>query len=375
MVFKALQISAWFCTLVSTASIAVAGEPVNTYVHAQLNLQGVPGAAIAVIQDGRVVREVLHGYASVERKLPVRRSTLFQLASVTKVFTAITLMSLQHDGSLNLDDPVSKYLSGLPPPWRRVTLRELATHTSGLPDVIGSANVPLSATELARSETEALQFAGARDVLSAPGEQFHYDQTNYVLLKRIIEHVTGMEFRDVVATRILKPAMPNTTWGDARVSIRGRAEMYSQLKGDRVDKDSTLFTYPDYLEAAAGLNSSIADMEQFGAMLTSNRLLTRSELGQLWAPAKNHNGAVVDIAKDMDLPGVVAPTSGWFFADNSNGRYPRVFMTGGSAVSVVVFPKQELCIIVLTDLQAKDDPLQIAEGAAKFYIPGLQAMF
>jgi len=77
----------------------------------------------------------------------------------------------------------------------------------------------------------------------------------------------------------------------------------------------------------------------------------------------------------MDLTGVAAPTVGWFYADNSGGKYPRVFMAGGSATSILIFPKQNLCIVVLTNLQAKDDPLPVAETVAKEYLPGLKPMF
>ena len=95
----------------------------------------------------------------------------------------------------------------------------------------------------------------------------------------------------------------------------------------------------------------------------------------MWQPARNRSGEIIDIAKDLELSGVASPATGWFDADNSGGRYPRVFMAGGSADFYPRFPKQKLCIVVLTNLQAKDDPLPVAEGIAKFYLPDLQTMF
>ena len=112
-------------------------------------------------------------------------------------------------------------------------------------------------------------------------------------------------------------------------------------------------------------------MERFATLLTSGKLLSRVELDRMWEPAKNTGGQIVDIAKDMDLTGVAAPTVGWFYADNSGGNDPRVFMAGGSATSILIFPKQNLCIVVLTNLQAKDDPLPVAETV----LPGLKPMF
>ena len=277
--------------------------------------------------------------------------------------------------ALSLDDPVSKHLSGLPNQWSDVTLRELATHTSGLPDIIANPNKPLSQIELGRSADEALRDATTRPIAAPPGSRFQYDQTNYLLIMRVIEHVSGQSFREFLTAHVLQPAMPQTTWGDARSVVMGRSDMYTALKGEGIQNGGNLFEYPTYLDAATGLNSNIIDMERFACLLTSGKMLSASELDRMWQPARERSGRIVDIAKDMELPGVAAPAAGWFYADNSSGKYPRVFMAGGSATSILVFPKQGLCIVVLTNLQAKDDPLPIAEGIAKFYLPNLEPLF
>ncbi|GAC1439966.1 MAG: serine hydrolase domain-containing protein [Terriglobales bacterium] len=362
-------------TLLLFTPVLAANDSVDTYVRSFLKDHHVPGAAIAVIRDGKVLEEIVYGDANLQLRVPVERTTLFQLASITKVFSAVTLMKLEQNGKLHLDDTVSKYLAGLPQAWTQVTLRELATHTSGLPDVIASPNQPLSSLELARTEEEALRVASLREVIATPGSRFHYDQTNYLLLKRIIEHVSGQQFGEFVTSSVLGQDMPRTSWGDGRAIVAGRTDMYTTLHNDRIENGANLYAYPSYLDAAAGLNSSIADMERFAVLLTGGKLLTVSELERMWEPARNHAGTIVDIAKDMEMTGIVAPAAGWFYADNSQGEYPRLFMTGGSAASLVVFPKQRLSIVVLTNLQAKDDPLPIAEGIAKFYIPGLHPMF
>lgn len=352
-----------------------ATDSAAAYARGVLSSQHVPGAAIAVIQDGKVLDEIVEGNANLQLSVPVNRTTLFQLASVTKTFSAVALMKLEQEGKLSLDDPISKYLTGLPQSWAQVTLRELATHTSGLPDVIANPNEPLSALELARSEDEALRSAASKDVIAPPGSRFQYDQTNYVLLKRVIERVSGMGFREFVTSHVLTDAMSRTSWGDARAIVPGRADMYTVLHNNRLENGANLYAYPDYLDAAAGLNSNIADMEQFGILLTGGKLLGPVEMERMWEPAKNHAGSIIDLAQEMNLTGIFAPAVGWFYADNSKGEYPRVLMTGGSATSIMVFPKQNLCIVVLTNLQANGDPLPIAEGIAKFYIPNLKPMF
>jgi CubicO group peptidase (beta-lactamase class C family) len=263
----------------------------------------------------------------------------------------------------------------MPKNWEAVTLRELATHTSGLPDLIASPDKPLSETELDRSAEDALKYATSVPMESVPGSQFKYDQTNYLLLSRVIEKVCGQQFRECVSSHLLKVAgMTGTSWGDARSIVPKSADMYTALHGDRVENGANLFSYPDYLDAAAGLNSDLADMEQLAMALTSGKLLSAAELQRMLEPARTREGAIMDIGKNMGISGVLAPAAGWFYADNSAGDYPRAFMSGGSAASILLLPKQKVCVVVLTNLQNKDDPLSVAEDIAIHYLPGLKPM-
>jgi CubicO group peptidase (beta-lactamase class C family) len=370
-----LTITAVICLFFVVPGSSQTPRPTDDQVRQLVAAQHFPGAAVAVVQDGKVLNEVVVGFANLQLQVPVSRDTRFQLASVTKIFTGTALLSLEQDGKLHLQDPLSKYLSNVPKPWGEVTLQELADHTSGLPDIIADPNKPLSPEVLNRSQEAALAFASAQPVLSAPGDKFRYDQTNYLLLKLVIEKVTRTAFRAFVTQRILQPSLATTSWGDARTIIEGRSDMYTALHGEALENGANLFEYPSYLDAAAGLNSTIADMEQFAALLTSAKMLTATSLERMWQPATNRRGAVIDIAKEFEISGTVSPAAGWFYADNSGGNFPRVFMTGGSATSILVLPKQKLCVVVLTNVQAKDDPLPIAETIAKLYFPELRPMF
>jgi CubicO group peptidase (beta-lactamase class C family) len=91
---------------------------------------------------GASSKRCFYGSASIQLGVPVQRTTRFQLASVTKAFTSIALLLLEQDGALNLDNEVSQYLTDLPESWRHITLRELAAHTSGLPDLIANPDIP-----------------------------------------------------------------------------------------------------------------------------------------------------------------------------------------------------------------------------------------
>jgi CubicO group peptidase (beta-lactamase class C family) len=317
-VFFALPIA------LTLASNTLASDPVEASVQSYLMAHQVPGAAVALVRDGKVVKEVISGSANLQLSVPVQRSSVFQLASVTKIFTAITLLQLEQAGKLNLDDPLARYLPELPKEWESVTLGQLASHTSGLPDIIANSDKPLTDVELARSADDALKYAESNAIIAPPGSQFKYDQTNYLLLLRIIENVCQEAFRECVTSHLLKPTgMVRTSWGDARSLVSGRTDMYTALHGDPIQNGTNLFAYPSYLDAAAGLNSDIVDMEQLAIALTTGKLLSSTELQRMWEPARNREGAVVDIANEMEISGVVAPAAGWFYADNSGGGLPH----------------------------------------------------
>lgn len=107
-------------------------DPVDDYVRAQMARRKIPGLAVAVVQRGQVVNLRGYGLASIELDAPVTPDTVFELASVTKQFTAAAIMKLVEEGRVGLDDPVAKYLPGMPPIWSAITIRHLLTQTAGL---------------------------------------------------------------------------------------------------------------------------------------------------------------------------------------------------------------------------------------------------
>src|SRR5258705_10743848 len=118
------------CPLLSASSVRA--DNADDYVREQMQLRHVPGLALAVVRDGRVVKESGYGFANVEFAEPVTSSTVFEIGSISKQITAAAVMMLVEEGKLFLDDPVAKYIPESPQRWRPVTVRHLLTHTSGL---------------------------------------------------------------------------------------------------------------------------------------------------------------------------------------------------------------------------------------------------
>ena len=158
-------------------------DSVDDYIRAQIARRKIPGLALAVVQRGQVVKLAGYGLASVELEAPVTPDTVFELASVTKQFTAAAVMKLVEEGKVGLDEPVSKYLPGTPPTWQAITIRHLLTHTAGLPK-LGEDFVALWKDGVRMNYTTEQAFdAATKDAMSfSPGDGWQYSDVGYSCL-------------------------------------------------------------------------------------------------------------------------------------------------------------------------------------------------
>jgi CubicO group peptidase (beta-lactamase class C family) len=155
---------------------------------------------VAVVRYGKLVFLHAFGLADVENRRPVTNKSVFPTASATKAFTGVALVQLVESGKLDLAAPVSRYLDGLPAAWQRVTVLQLATHISGLPNFVNNDTGDLiTGVQMARANTADWDAAWAKvqtlPMEFPPGEKYSYNQTNYVLLGKIIDKQSGEPFK------------------------------------------------------------------------------------------------------------------------------------------------------------------------------------
>src|SRR5919112_2069143 len=204
------------------APLSARADRVDDYVREQMRLRHVPGLALAVVRDGRVLKERGYGLASVELEVPASPATVFEIGSVSKQITAACVMLLVEEGKVGLDDPVSKYIAESPEGWRGVTVRHLLTHTSGIKNYNGLAGFELT-EHLTRAEF--VKRIGAHPPLFAPGEAHSYGNVNYSLLGYVVEQASGKPYWQFVAERIFKPlGMASTHDRDPRYVLKNRAQ-------------------------------------------------------------------------------------------------------------------------------------------------------
>ena len=336
-------------------AVTAQADPIDDYVALQMRRQHVPGVSLAVVQDGRVVKQQAYGFADLEQKVPVTPDTVFEIGSITKQFVAAALMTLVEQGAIDLDQPASRYLSDLPPAWHEVTVRQLLTHTSGIPDFeeilgYGAYRTPTTAQQL-------LAVAAAKPMDFAPGTQWHYSNTGYYLLGLIIEKVSGAPYLSLIEKNILARAgMTRTRSSVPTEVIAGRASGYA-LEDDRlVNRDAI---QPTAVGAAGDLVSTTGDLVQWNAMLDAQSVLTTESYAQTWT-----NHALADGSPSgYGFGWFVSPVRGHRVQEHSGG-------TAGFSADILRLPDDRVTVIVLTN-SYNANPAGLASHIATQFVPSL----
>ncbi|MFD2366628.1 serine hydrolase domain-containing protein [Pseudoduganella sp. GCM10020061] len=168
--------------LVLSAS-GVRADAIDDMMQVQMRSNHVPGAAVAVIQNGKIAKLQGYGVANLEHNVPVTATSPFQIASTTKIFTGVLLAHLVDQGKLSLDDTVGHHIPEAPPEWSSITLRQLGNHTAG---VAMSPPGPTSETT-----EQAVASILKRPLQSRPGEREQYALDDFVVLAHIMQKVSG----------------------------------------------------------------------------------------------------------------------------------------------------------------------------------------
>jgi CubicO group peptidase (beta-lactamase class C family) len=191
--YLAFLVVLMFCTCCAAQDAA---SQADRYLKKYAN-QGKFMGSVIVSRAGKVLFERSYGMADMERDVPNTPQTKFNIASLTKQFTGLAVLQLAERGKLALEDPVSKYYADAPPAWKEITIYQLLTHTSGIPNPERLTDYPKGIAQaytprelVAIFETKALDFP--------PGTKRKYSNPGYYLLGYIIERVSGQAYADYI---------------------------------------------------------------------------------------------------------------------------------------------------------------------------------
>ncbi|MDI4633648.1 beta-lactamase family protein [Pelomonas sp. V22] len=348
-------------TLLCLSAASAADDAVETAnakavqaVQQAMKERRIPGLQIAVVKHGRLLLSGAYGLANVENQVPASSRTLFPLNSATKPFTGVAMMQLAEAGLVDLGAPISRYLDDLPEAWRRIRVRQLLAHTSGLPDIVDPRGLIGGATEI-----EAWKQVKALPVAAPAGERFSYNQTNYGLLAQIVTKLTRMPFEQYLAREQFKPAAMNVTmFGDSYDLVPNAATIYSVFpRGSLAPDDATRmsrwhYEIPYGLWSGGGLQTTAEEVARWIIALSEGRLLKPASLKAMWTPEKLNNGTDG------------AWGAGWPVLQTSPQL--QVAGIGGARAAFFVYPDEQLAIIVLTNL-AGANPQSFIPQIAAFY--------
>ena len=279
------------CLMSLGEQVKVHSDKIDSYIQREMERRQIPGLSLAVLKQGKVLKAKGYGLADIELNVPATPDTVYQLASITKSFTATAVMQLVEDGKLALTDRITARLRDLPKAWSEITVWHLLTHTSGI----------ISYTRLGAITDNPQRKVGAREMIALvadfplefpPGEQYNYSNTGYYLLGLLIEKVSGQSYAEFLHQRIFKPAkMTDTRVNSFSDLIPRRATGYV-LQPDGVANG--IFVDPSQPFAAGALVTSVMDLARWDAALYSDKIVKQSTLQLMWTPAKLGNGTMLN---------------------------------------------------------------------------------
>jgi CubicO group peptidase (beta-lactamase class C family) len=238
--------------------------------------------SVLVARGNDVVFSKGYGSANLEWDVPDTPSTKFRIGSVTKQFTAASILLLEERGKLNVEDTVKKYLPDAPAAWDKITLFHLLTHTAGIPNVPGSPDQQslgfrTTADNVARFRDKPLDFA--------PGEKWNYSNNGYILLGYLIERISGQSYEKFLQENIFSPLGMKDSGYESNAAVTARrAAGYAPGPDGPVN---AAFIHMSVPHAAGALYSTTEDLWRWEQGLFGGKLLSAASLQKMTAPFKN----------------------------------------------------------------------------------------
>ncbi|WP_049790094.1 serine hydrolase domain-containing protein [Paenibacillus sp. JDR-2] len=291
------------------------------------------GAAL-VSQRGSILYSDAWGQANMELATDNTTNTKFRIGSITKTFTGVSILQLAEKGLLRLDDPVSRFfpqqMSG-----NAITIHHLLTHTSGIPNYTDDPSMFDWAANPSTPEVLIGRFAH-KEPEFAPGEQYKYSNSGYILLGAILEQITGQSYADYLQEHIFRPLGMNHTQVDQPSHI-----LLNRAAGYHQDEEGHFSNAPAFdpsnAYAAGAIISTIEDMHLWDQALYTEQLLTKPSLDLMFTPVKGE--------RDFQYG------CGWIIQDTPFGKL--VCHSGGipGFSSVLLrFIEQQTAVIVLSNI-------------------------
>ncbi len=325
-------------------------------VFTDLTKAGSPGCAVAVYRNGGVSYSKGYGLANIEEDVPITPQTVFDIGSTSKQFTAASILLLEKQGKLSVNDDVRKYIPELPDYGAKITILHLLNHTSGLRDYLTLMDLAGINTDSVTTDEDALQIITRQKALNfAPGSDWLYSNTGFFLLSIIVKRVGGKTLREFAAENIFSPlGMTHTQFRDDHTAlIANRAMAYDPKEL----KDGYALDVSYFEQTGDGaVHTSVEDLLKWDENFYSGQIGGKDFLAELQERGKLNSGKVLDYAKGLfigeyrGLP-TVSHGGSW----------------GGYRAELLRFPEQHFSVACLCN-RGDADPTRRAHQVADIYL-------
>lgn len=335
------------------------GQSIDDLIINYMEKNNVPGMSLAIVQAPYITRIVGYGLGNTQSKTLVASHTVFSVGELTNAYTAVAIMQLKEEGKLTLEDTLSKHLTPLPKTWENITIKELMTHTSGLPSYTETPNFDYSKEY---TPQQIIELVKDQALLFEPGTQGRHSHTNSYLLGLIIEKVSGQFYQDYVAkNQIERLGLKHTFF----LSNAGKIENETK-NGTNPFKHGEFLnkaTFINPTEMATGYSEkegqlSVTKMNAWSATFASTGIVASAEDISFWDMGLAGNILVKD-PKDREFlynpvklkNGQVLPGNvGWFFPGHKGLMEIKGNLPGYSAfLSRFTSPDELLCVTLLAN--------------------------
>ena len=257
----------------------------DDYLEKTIDSLGIIGLNYAILINNEVVHQKAFGFANVQLQVPMKLDNIFPLASISKLFSCIALHNLLNTHNRNVDETVEEFLPDrkeLPELWRKLTLKQLLSHTSGIPDQI-DYQIYLA------PESEKFVIDALRDKTfsSKPGSESKYNATGFLLIRIIIEKLANQDFESYMQEQYFdKYGLSSAKYGGFKKVIPSRVTCYQNVNSEL---EMFPLNYSSPMYAGAGLNININDLIVWFQAIQKGEILAKEQLENIWTPVKLNN--------------------------------------------------------------------------------------
>lgn len=344
------------------APLSAFSDKLDDWAKSQMAANHIPGMVIGVYEAGRPKTVRAYGFADLEQGVPVRDNTLFEICSITKQFTAASILMLAQDGKLGLDDPLIQYVPELPRSWADVTIREVMQHVSGMRDNVYDE-------EFTRCPFAAAILRLSSQTPPKPKQDWSYCNMGYWFLGKVIQNASGLPYYSFLQQRIFEPlGMMSTHPNTQGALVPGRARGYAWDPVSKMNVNASMLN--DVLGFGhGGLVSNADDLNRWSEALKNGSLLNAGSRAQMLTPALLEGG---DTAYPEGM-GSLGYGLGVFLGGSPAHRVEKHSGSWRDASAQLTrFLDDDLTVVVLTNEGGWDERPWIGEEIGSFFLSGIQ---